>query len=90
MAIIGTIDIVAINTCAGEHYDVTMNLNSGERVEVLESETLKELVRPVDQGDILSFLKILLRLGMRGRTKAAAKALLQGGVIINIDAVSAP
>ncbi len=86
MAIIGTINITAISKCAGDHYDVTMDLNSGERIEVFTDETLKELIGPVNQDDVKSFLKILLKLGMRGRTKAAAKTLLQGGVNITIDA----
>ncbi len=86
MATIGTIEITAVNICAGDHYDVTVDLNSGERVEVFEAETLKELIGPVNQDDVKSFLKILLKLGMRGRTKAAAKTLLQGGVNVTVDA----
>jgi len=91
MASITIVTITLDFLCAADnHARLTLNLNSGEKIIVL-NEQVNDLIGPnITQDDVVAFLRILLELGMRGRTKADAKSLLTGGVIINIDAVPAP
>jgi hypothetical protein len=91
MASIGTIAITLNTLCpADNHARLTLNLNSGEKIVIL-NEQVNDLIGPnITQDDVTSFLRILLELGLRGKTKAAAKSLLTGGVTVDIDAVPTP
>lgn len=90
MASIGTITITLDALCpANNHVLLTLNLNNGEKIKVINSEANELVGSGLEEDDIESFLRVLLKLGMRGRTKAQVLSLLQDGVIVDIDAVPA-
>lgn len=88
MATIGTVEITLNSLCpADNHASITLNLEAGEKVITLSEEISQLVGSGLNGNDINSFLRVLLRLGSRGRTKAQLKAVLQAGVTVTIDAV---
>lgn len=91
MATIGTIAISLDSLCAADnHARLTLDLNGGEKIKQVAT-TVEDLIDPpINDDDIESFLRVLLKLGGRGKTKVQMKNVLQGGVVVTIDASAAP
>jgi len=86
MATIGIIGITLDGLCpADNHALITLNLNAGEKIRQIKAEVNEMIDVVIDDGDLEGFLKILLKLGGKGKTKAQMKTALQAGVTVTIS-----
>lgn len=92
MASIGQITITLSGALcpANEHGKFTLDLNSGEKTRDVTGRISDLISTPLDEDDLEGFLKVVLKLGTRNRTKANAITALTQGVIIDLDASLAP
>ena len=86
MATIGVIAITLDSLCAADnHAQITLDLNSGEKIRQIKAETNDLINVAIDDDDLAGFLRILLKLGGRGKTQAQLKTALQAGVTVTIS-----
>ena len=86
MATIGTIGITLDSLCAADnHAQITLDLNSGEKVRQIKAETSDLINIAIDDDDLAGFLRILLKLAGRGKTQQQIKTALQAGATVTIS-----
>ena len=86
MATIGVIAITLTALCVPNHNHahLHLDLNSGVKERDLVME-VGDMIEPLSDDDIEGFMRVLLKLGGQGRTKAQMKTALEVGVTVTIS-----